>query len=396
MHAEFLGSIREIGETEWRKLWPGDYPFTQFGFLDALESSQSVCKLTGWQPCHLIVREGDALVAAMPLYEKNHSYGEYVFDWGWADAYHRAGIEYYPKLLNAIPFTPATGPRIGFAAHTSEQQQITIFEIISTAITQRLEHINGSTFHSLFPAGKQRKFFNKQNYTERHGCQFHWFNQNYTDFDDFLSRFNSRKRKALKKERQKVNEQNLLLQMRSAAELSEEEWQVFYALYHRTYFKRSGRQGYLNKAFFMTLAHALPQQVLLATAHQDSLDNEMLAAALYLRDSETLYGRYWGTKIDVDGLHFETCYYQGIEYAIQQGLKRFDPGAQGEHKIQRGFTPIKTCSFHYVVHPAFREAVENFAEQERQQTAEYCADGRNYLPFREGEVGVTERILLDE
>lgn len=396
MQIEFVSSICDVPAADWQRLWPGDYPFIQHGFLRALETSGSVCAQTGWQPCHLMVKADQQWLAAMPLYEKTHSYGEYVFDWGWAEAYQHAGLNYYPKLLNAVPFTPATGPRVGFAPALSAAERERILALLLEAVGNRLDAVAGSGFHSLFPDAGLRAQWMARGLIERQGCQFHWFNDNYRSFDDFLLRFNSRKRKSLRRERQKVQAQDLRLQMRSAGSLSLQEWDVFYALYHRTYFKRSGRQGYLNREFFRQVVEAMPDQVLLASAHHETLDNEMLAGALYFRDGTTLYGRYWGTKIDVDGLHFETCYYQGIDYAIAHQLQRFDPGAQGEHKIQRGFTPVKTCSFHEIRHPGFREAVVDFCRQERDQTAAYCADGRTYLPFREGEPLVDENCLLGE
>lgn len=395
MRTFFLSGIGDISLQDWQSLWSSDYPFTRYEFLHALEVSGSVCEATGWQPMHLVVEHNDCPVAVVPLYQKTHSYGEYVFDWAWADAYQRAGLDYYPKLINAVPFTPATGPRIAFASELGDAQKVETVKLIVDTLKQVLGDKGGSGFHCLFPEAGLRDLLARESLIERQGCQFHWFNNGYRDFDDFLSRFNSRKRKSLKRERQKVREQDLHLQMRSATEVSADEWEMFYALYHRTYFKRSGRQGYLNNAFFKQVVETMPEQIMLASAHHQSLDKEMLAAALYFRDSTTLYGRYWGTQLDVDGLHFETCYYQGIEYAIAEGLARFDPGAQGEHKIQRGFTPVKTCSYHWVAHPAFSDAVVHFCDEEKNHTDAYCQDGRNYLPFREGEKIFPDNALLE-
>ncbi|WP_075187149.1 GNAT family N-acetyltransferase [Teredinibacter haidensis] len=395
MQARFLTSISELSEEQWSALWSTDYPFISHAFLSVLEDSGCTTVKTGWLPCHLILEEHNTLLAAMPLYQKEHSYGEYVFDWGWADAYHRAGLNYYPKLLCAIPFTPATGPRVGFSAGLTSQDKNSCMEIMEAAIQKRLGEIGGSGFHCLFPSSENRALFDAGNTVERQGCQFHWFNDGYKNFDEFLASFSSRKRKNIKRERQKVGEQNIVHQMRLAKMLPEQDWQLFYQLYQNTYLKRSGHSGYLSEQFFQEMAAQLPDQVLLCSAHESSLENPMVAAALYFKDSTTLYGRYWGAKTEMDGVHFETCYYQGIEYAIDQGLKRFDPGAQGEHKIQRGFTPIKTCSFHFIKHPQFFEAVKGFVAEEKQHNQQYCQEARTLLPFKEGEKTIDDSVLLN-
>lgn len=395
MQAIFLHSIFDIDSDIWDNLWSCDYPFIQHAFLAALESSGSTCENTGWKPCHLLIKNNGHIIAAMPLYEKNHSYGEYVFDWAWADAYHRAGLTYYPKLINAIPFTPATGPRIYIAKKLNSAEKNSCMEFINTSLKDYLHKIKGSSFHSLFPDRSSQALLQPQDLPERQACQFHWFNQNYKNFNDFLSTFNSRKRKSLKRERRKVLDENIVHQMRHAQDISEADWKTFYELYQITYFKRSGRQGYLNIDFFMRIAKAMPQKILLASAHLNTTGNEMLAAALYFRDDTTLYGRYWGTKIEIDGLHFETCYYQGIEYAIDNNLQRFDPGAQGEHKIQRGFTPVKTCSYHSLLHTEFQTAVADFVLEEKKHNDEYCDGARTYLPFKDGVEIVSSDVLLN-
>lgn len=396
MHTEFLNSITDIDPLAWDSLWPADYPFTRHAFLQALESSKSTTRKSGWQPCHMLVRDGDVVQAALVLFEKSHSYGEYVFDWGWADAYERAGMSYYPKLLSAIPFTPATGPRLGFNIRSTSEQRRDLTAVMHDAVRKRLSLIAGSGFHCLFPDARNRLLLAASGCVERQGCQFHWFNRDYTDFDGFLSSFSSRKRKNIRRERSKVAEQHIVMQMRSAAALSDSEWQQFALLYQNTYLKRSGHTGYLNIDFFLAVARAMPEQVLLCSAHRRSTDTDMLAAALYFRDNTTLYGRYWGAREEVDGLHFEACYYQGIDYAIKHGLQRFDPGAQGEHKIQRGFTPVKTCSYHWLQHPGFFAAAREFVDQESVFNNSYCEDGRRYLPFREGERLVDDSVLLTE
>ncbi len=390
MHAIFLSSINDIPAAAWDSVWPDDYPFTQHAFLAALEDAGCTTSQTGWTPKHLVILtnkqdhfEPNNILAALPLYEKSHSYGEYVFDWGWADAYQQNGFDYYPKLLNAIPFTPATGPRLGFAQGLTGEHVSSCMSYIDQCIEQQLKQSGGSGFHSLFPNMQNRQHWSTTTYLERQSCQYHWFNRNYTDFDDFLSTFNSRKRKAVKRERKKVEEKEIVLQFRTALEIKSEEWKEFYHLYQRTYFKRSRRPGYLSLEFFQLIAAALPKQILLASAHKSTTENPMMAAALYFRDDTTLYGRYWGTQEDIDGLHFETCYYQGITYAIKHGLTRFDSGAQGEHKIQRGFTPVITSSFHKIAHPGFRDAISEFLSNERSQNDTYCSESRESLPFKD-------------
>jgi len=404
VRAKFVSSIQEISAEHWNALWPSNYPFTLHGFLKALEESASVCGSAGWQPRHLLIFDDSdtepQLLAAMPLYEKNNSTGEYVFDWAWADAYCRHGLEYYPKLLCAIPFTPATGPRVGFSSSALEADKVECLLVIMKALRERLKTSQGSGFHCLFPNAEQRLLFNDRrfdefDFVERLGCQFHWFNQSFNSFDDFLQSFSSRKRKNVKRERRKVNEQGVIHQFRPAADISAQEWQEFYQLYRRTYAIHSGHVGYLNTKFFMLAAQNLPYNMLLATAHLRDTNSPMLAAALFFRDQNTLYGRYWGTRMDYDGLHFETCYYQGIDYAIEHGLNRFDPGAQGEHKIQRGFTPVLTSSFHFLQHPDFHQAIHHFAEQERGHVLAYAQDCRTSLPFREQWVSCSSDTLLN-
>ncbi|MFL0803960.1 MAG: GNAT family N-acetyltransferase [Agarilytica sp.] len=391
-------SISDIPAAEWDALWPTDYPFTQHAFLHALEASSSIDNTrinnTGWKSFHLTLREGDALILAMPLYLKMHSYGEYVFDWSWANALQQAGINYYPKLVNAIPFTPATGPRVGFAQSLTKENKAQAFEHLLSSLHSLAEEHSLSGVHCLFPEHDLAQQFKPSNFSQRLGYQFHWFNKNYANFEAFLSTFSSRKRKNLKKERNKVNAEKLTIRMRNAHEIPTQEWDAFYALYQRTYLKRSGHGGYLGKDFFHRIAKTMPDQVLLASAHiphadsgseqEDTHHSNMVAAALYFRDNDTLYGRYWGTRIELDGLHFECCYYQGIEYAIKHKLKRFDPGAQGEHKIQRGFTPILTQSYHWLRHPGFHGAINNFVKQEATDVKAYIEDARNYMPFKEG------------
>lgn len=403
MRIEFADTLKTIDPEQWNSLWKHSYPFTRYEFLAALENSGSTTASTGWRPQHCVIFEGAQLLAAMPLYAKTHSYGEYVFDWSWANAYHEHGYHYYPKLINAIPFTPTTGPRWGIADHLPAEQQQHLLQVLLGAVAQHVHEGDYSGFHSLFNEINQRaqalqrmQFLQKGAlpYLKLHprfDCQFHWFNQGFTSFSDFLDTFNARKRKNVNKERRKISEQNIAVTMVEGGALTTADWQRFYQLYQRTYLKRSGHAGYLNEAFFQLLGHDLPENIVMAKALRDG---EWLAAALYLRDEKALYGRYWGATDEFDSLHFECCYYQGIEYAIANGLQRFDPGAQGEHKIARGFTPIVTSSLHHIEHPGFDQAIGSFLQQEQQHIMQYCRQARLELPFREGTEIVDEFCLI--
>lgn len=377
MQVEFIHSINAVSADQWDRLWQTDYPFVQHGFLQTLESSGCTQAQSGWQPYHAVVWHESQLVGAMLLYLKSHSYGEYVFDWSWADAYQQHGLPYYPKLVNAIPFTPATGPR--WAAEAINRPAI--LDALFTGLAEQLQRGAISSWHCLFPepAHNPEALTSSLNHQRRLGCQYHWFNQDFKDFDHFLESFNARKRKSLKRERRKVTEQEINVERALGDQLTEKDWLGFYRLYRRTYLKRSGHTGYLNARFFLELGQQLAGQILMVKAYQHG---HWVAAALYLFDQHTLYGRYWGAQSEFDGLHFECCYYQGIEFAIERGLQRFDPGAQGEHKIQRGFTPILTQSFHSIGHPGFAQAVEVFLQEERQHIELYCQQARDDLPFK--------------
>ena len=392
MSTRFLESILSIKKQDWNALWP-DYPFTRHEFLSALEVNHCTSEKTGWKPLHLVIEDNNKLLAALPLFIKSDSWGEYVFDWAWADAYHRSGLDYYPKLLNAIPFTPATGPRIGFDKTLSSKNKQQLSWALFDACKEKNDEISGSGFHCLFPQKTQLEYFKGLNLHQRTGCQFHWFNQNFNSFEEFLNTFNSRKRKALKKERQKVQDAKVEIEILSGKEISEEYWHTFFIFYHTTYLKRSGRYGYLTKEFFLDIAESMPDSIVLIVAKKHG---SAVAMALYFRDKYTLYGRYWGCSEDIDCLHFELCYYQGIEYAIKNRLQRFDPGAQGEHKIQRGFTPVYTTSFHCLNNDSFNQAVGEFVKTEKLHLQDYLKETRKQMPFKDGFQSVNENILLTE
>jgi len=374
--AEFLTSLTQIPAAQWDSIAGADYPVLRHTFLYGLEKTACTTAETGWQPCHLLLRRGTDLVALMPLYLKSHSYGEYVFDWSWADAWRQSGLAYYPKLLTAIPFTPATGPRLCIAEGMDEDQCLhaAIAAVKAFATQKKL-----SSWHLLFPeAGVSEKLL-ATGLHRRAATQFHWFNDGYRSFDDFLATFSSRKRKSLNRERRRVAEQGITLRTLTGADIGKQEWEQFYEFYQMTYAKRSGHSGYLSRAFFMDTAASMGEQVVMVLAY---LDARAIAGALYFRSGDTLYGRYWGCEREFDCLHFEACYYQGIEYCIAHNLKRFDPGAQGEHKIQRGFRPITTWSNHWIADPQLSAAVGDFTRREAQHNEQYRQAASELLPFK--------------
>ena len=371
-----LDSIHAIDAHHWNALWDSDYPFIQHQFIAALEDSGCTSTNSGWTPSHLIVEEGGHLIAAMPIYLKNHSYGEYVFDWSWADAYRTHGLNYYPKLVNAIPFTPATGPRLATAAGYS--RDLLIAEIHAFLSDYCQQH-DISSWHTLFHSETDNQRWKQQKLLSRIGCQFHWKNQNFANFDQFLTTFNSRKRKAVRKERKQVTEAGVSLIRLCGSDISVDDWELFYRFYHTTYLKRSGNSGYLNREFFQTIATTMPAQILMVKAEKQG---RTIAAALCFFDHSHLFGRYWGCIEEVPGLHFEACYYQGIEFAIERKLQLFDPGAQGEHKIQRGFEPVLTYSSHWIADSRFEAAIGDFLRRETPGVLAYQQDCRSYLPFK--------------
>ncbi len=376
LSAEFITSLGDISAEAWNAVAQTDYPFLRHDFLYGLEKTNCTTPETGWQPCHLLLRSGDKLVAVMPQYLKGHSYGEYVFDWSWADAWRRSGLEYYPKLVSAIPFTPATGPRLCFTPALSEADA---WRFATNAVQQFATERKLSSWHVLFPHEHVSELLVADGLPQRAATQFHWYNEGYASFDDFLSTFTSRKRKSLKRERRRVLEQGVTLTTRTGDEITAAHWETFHQFYQLTYAKRSGHGGYLSREFFLETAAGLGDQVVMVLAEQEG---RPVAGALYFRSSDTLFGRYWGCVRELDCLHFEACYYQGIDYCIEHGIKRFDPGAQGEHKIQRGFTPTVTWSNHWIADPALAAAVEDFTRREAENNEHYRAATAEYLPFK--------------
>ncbi len=346
------------------------YPFLKKEFLSALEENHCINGDSGWQ-CHYLQLPSQNIL--LPAFIKSHSYGEYVFDWGWAEAYQKHGLEYYPKLIIAAPFTPVTGPRLITDTSNIDGQEI------SCALQQHCHEQGLSGVHYLFCNEQERDLLQEHNWHLRKSVQFHWHNYQYQSFEHFLSTFKSRKRKAILKERLKIQQSNIKIATLSAAEITENDWQFFYHCYQSTYNKR-GMQGYITLEAFKAMAATMGQDIILIKA---SLNEQPLACALYFKDQENLYGRYWGCVQEIDGLHFEVCYYQGIEYCIKHGLKHFNPGTQGEHKISRGFEPTYCYSLHYLTHQGFHEAVGDFVKEEAKELALYQQRCYEQLPFNQ-------------
>lgn len=374
MDFRFVKAISEIPCLQWNALTGTDYPFLRHEFLLALEQSACVTPEQGWQAHHLVIENAQGIVALMPLYLKQHSYGEFVFDHAWADAYHRNGLEYYPKLVNAIPFTPCNGPRIAFQNITAE----TLAALVSQCLKKEASNLNASSWHCLFPENAQLSFWQDTKADQRVACHFHWSNNNYASFEDFLAECQPRKRKEMKRERKKVGEQGIRFARLQGSQITAEHMKQFYLFYVLTNAKYNGHAGYLNEDFFQQLRQTMPEQMLLVLAFKNE---QCIAGALNFFSSSTLYGRYWGCAQEHEFLHFETCFYQGIDFCIENKIDTFDPGAQGEHKIKRGFKPILTSSFHYLRHPQFREAVQRYLVQEKLAVLDYQKSRMALLPF---------------
>lgn len=377
MRTECLQSIADIPVALWNALVPENDPFLRHEFLVALERHGCVGPGTGWLPCHVLCFDSKSrLEAATPLYLKDNSYGEFVFDWGWAEAYRRHGLAYYPKLVSAIPFTPATGPRLLISPDANRSAAETLIK--HTLIN--MEHYRCSSLHWLFPTQQNMEILNEAGFLQRLGCQFHWSNPQYRDFDDFLDTLSSKKRKNIKRERRLVAQAGLTLNTLPGSQVSESQWHSFHSFYRST-FSRLGGIATLTLPFFLEIAATMGDQIILVLA--DNKEHRLVAAAISFRSDSTLYGRHWGCNAEYDSLHFETCYYQGIEYCIRHGLSTFEPGAQGEHKVYRGFLPKLTYSAHWINHPGFREAIGEFLVREREAVQIYTQEWMQHSPYRE-------------
>jgi predicted N-acyltransferase len=376
MEFQILGSLEDIPAGEWNALVHPDNPFARHEFLIAMERHDAVGPTWGWYPQYLIARDHGELIGAAPMYLKDNSYGELVFDWAWADAYERSGLAYYPKLVVAIPYTPATGQRllIRDSARRSE-----IAHAMIDAATKHARQLGVSSLHWLFTDSFDTDQFRQHSdYLLRLGCQFHWTNPGYTDFDDFLGRLTASKRKKIKQERRRVRDQGIELEVLHGDEINDSQWDIWHRFYTDTFDRKYGYATFSN-GFFREIGRTLPRNIVLVLAkHQ----GEYVAGAFNIRGTETLYGRHWGCSADFHSLHFEACYYQGLEYCIDNGLQRFEPGAQGEHKIARGFLPTKTWSAHWIANERFRDLITQHVEHETKGMAEYCRELVGHSPYR--------------
>lgn len=414
LQIEVRDSLSEISPQQWNDLCHDGNPFLRHEFLHTLDVTGCLGKSTGWYPRYFLlwqgVDESRELVGAAATYVKTNSYGEFVFDWAWADAYQRNQLEYYPKLVCSVPFTPATGQRI---LVRSDQEFEHTVKLLANAIRQFADAQEYSGVHYLFLTRKESDILcasspvptdssgtdsntglpnppasagELESATEhllRIDCQYHWHNDTYKDFDDFLSRCTSRRRKTIRRERRYVSDAGLRLEQRSGATLTQEEWGWVHDFYSSTFDRKWGRPS-LTRAFFERVGELMGDRVLIVFAYDDNDETPHwpVACAIMFIGSSTLYGRFWGCRCEFNALHFEACYYQGIEYCIANNITNFEPGAQGEHKITRGFVPTITRSAHYISHPGFRDAIANYLAQEVPHVELRCAGLTDLLPFK--------------
>jgi uncharacterized protein len=370
-------AIGDIGEAAWQMILGDDNPFVSFAFLDALENSGTIRESYGWQVLHLTLYDADGLLcAACPGYLKRNSHGEFIFDWAWAQAYAQHGLDYYPKLLCAVPYSPVTGPRLLSRDRASKRALI-------LALQQSCTELGFSSAHANFLDADDAQQFDAAGWLARRDIQFHWLNppgaKRWRSFADFLGAMNAKKRKNISQERAKVAKLGLRIERLGGADLDLRMWDQIHALYEAT-FDAKGNTPALTKAFFLDFCARSPNQVMAVLAYEGQGDT-MIAMALCFRSANTLYGRYWGAHCEIPGLHFECCYYQGIEYCLEHGLDRFEPGAQGEHKLARGFLPTETASAHYIVDARFRAGISRFVMEERQQRGVYRQELLAHSPF---------------
>ncbi len=376
LQARIVTSIDRLPAAQWNALALGGNPFVRHEFLLALERTGCVGQAAGWQPNHLVLEDGERLIAAMPLYRKTHSWGEFVFDWSWARAYDQAGLRYYPKLVSMPPFTPATGPRLLLAPDASAEVRTRLStELLTYA---KSEHL--SSAHLLFLNDEDRASLREAGYLWRKDCQFHWHNRGYQTFDDFIATFRSDKRKKALRERRRVSEGGVTFRTLTGGEMDARLWDIVFGFSAAT-FEAHGHEHYLNVEFFQAVSAVMPQSVVIKLAEYRG---EPIATAIFFRGGEVLYGRYWGAAANYHSLHFETCYYQGIEYCIEQGLKHFEPGTQGEHKVPRGFEPTETWSAHWIAEPRFRRAIDHYLNDERAAIDQYILQVEEHTPYHRG------------
>lgn len=375
MFTSFVNSILDIPCRDWNAIAGTSHPFLRYEFLAALETQGCVGEAHGWLPYHITAFDEDELVGIAPLYLKDNSYGEFVFDWAWADAYQRNGMAYYPKLVSSIPYTPVTGSRL--LVHPASDHQAVSHALIERA-RQLMQETRASSLHWLFTSEADTATLVDSGFLRRTSCHFHWHNDNYSCFDDFLARLSSRKRKKIRRERRHVQEAGVQMEVVSGKEASSEQWQTMHYFYRSTFMKKSGMPS-LTLEFFEEISRTMGEQLVLVFA---SHQQRYVAGAIMLRGDDALYGRHWGCLEEFNSLHFEACYYQGIEYCIENKLSLFEPGAQGEHKISRGFLPSYTWSAHQIGNQQFSEAIARYLLQEHELTVDYYNELMKTSPFK--------------
>ena len=373
--ARFLDGIEAIDAASWNALVGGAAPFLRHEFLAALEASGCASPARGWTPQHLVIEDArGATIGALPLYLKTHSRGEFVFDFSWANAYEQHGQRYYPKLLSAVPFTPVGGARL-LTAPGSDAGAVR--RTLIAAARDRVRSLDLSSWHVLFPSDAELPALADAGLILRRDCQFHWQNRGYASFDEFLATFTAEKRKKAKRERRRVAEAGIVFETRHGGDIDAALWETLYGFYADTFY-RHGHDPYLTLDFFRRIGAAMPASLMVKVALAGT---EPIAVAIFFTGADALYGRYWGAGGDYHSLHFETCYYQGIEYCIERGLARFEPGTQGEHKVPRGFAPVLTGSAHYIADPRFAAAIRDYAAREARGVEAYAQSVNEHLPF---------------
>ena len=374
MKTDCISSLAAIEPARWDALINDQHPLLSHAFLYAMEQHGCLTLSSGWIPRYLVIEDQGELIAAMPLYEKTNSWGEFVFDHAWADAYQRYGLDYYPKLVSAIPFSPVFGQKLLLKPGREQQ----LYPLLLDAVYQVASQTGASSAHILFPLQTEQRFFEKMGWTSRHDCQYHWENEGYASFDEFLSRLTHKKRKNIRQERRKVEQAGITFRQLDGHTASAEDWRQFNHFYSSTYERKWGAPIF-NQPFFESVAQKLGERMILIMADRG---DACIAGALMYRSDSVLYGRHWGCSEYHPALHFETCYYQGIEFCIREGIRIFEPGAQGEHKIARGFRPVRTHSAHWLEDARFRPAIEQFCEQESQAINEHIESLSSHNPYK--------------
>lgn len=375
MDIRVIERIADIPAREWNVLVNDAHPLLRHELFAAFEDTGCAVPQAGWAPRHLVVTERGEIVGAAPIYVKSHTYGEFVFDFAWAEAYQRAGLRYFPKLISAIPFTPVAGPRLLVADRPDRPE---VEQQLIAGATELARQLGASSMHWLFPHAADIEHLERGGLMRRDGFQYHWLNPGYRDFEDFLSTLNAKRRKQIRRERRYVEEAGIELEVLQGRAISSAHWDLMHD-FHQATIQHYGAPPFLTRAFFHRLADTMPENVLMVLARQG---HDYVGGAFNFIGPDAIYGRYWGGRQDIHSLHFEVCYYSAMDFAIARGLKRFEGGAGGEHKLARGFVPVPTFSAHWLQHPQFSRAVADFLARERNGVELYLDELNEHTPFR--------------